>query len=190
MTTAEALAKVKLRLDIETSDTSFDAFINDAVLSAVDRLFPLVQRPVAAQTKAISTTYGTTDIDLATLTTPLTGVKKVEGVTSTSSPNLDDFYVHGTILTLRDVPENIATVRLYGLAAYATIDTIPNNLTQAIVWYAMSEFYDMLSAEKGRYNEYMNSGARNVDNMRDQSDYYEQKANVYLVDRVTIHGTN
>jgi hypothetical protein len=54
----------------------------------------------------------------------------------------------------------------------------------------MSEFYDFLAGNKRKYNIYDSSGARDVDNMKDQADFYERKANVYLSDRVKLYGVS
>lgn len=185
-----ALASVKTRLDIDSSQTAFDAAINEYVLSGVKRLYPIAQKEVAPQTAVVSVdAFGEASFDLSTLTTPVVSARKVEYSVGGSAfyPATDNFH-HDVTLLVRDLPaSNTVTLKIYGLATY-TLATVPEYLEQAVLWYAISEFYDFLAGNKRYYNMYTQSGARGVDNMRDESEFFEQKANVYLNDRTTLYG--
>jgi hypothetical protein len=190
MIAATALAQVKSRLDIDSSVTTFDAAINEFVLSAVNRLYPIAQNEVAAQTKVAGVDgFGELIVDLSTLTTPIIAARKVDASVSGGAyfPATETAH-HGTNLTVRELPANQSvTLKIHGLSMF-TLATVPVFLEQAVIWYAMSEFYDYLAGNKRKYNVYAQSGARNVDNMRDEAEFFEQKANVYLNDRTTIYG--
>lgn len=189
MITATARASVKSRLAIDASELSFDSIIDEFVLSAVNRLYPIAQNEIAAQTKVVTVdSFGETSVDLSTLTTPILAARKVEATSGSAYYPASETYHQGLTLYVRELPTtSTITLKIYGLAAY-TLATVPSYLEQAILWYAMSEFYDYLSGNKSKYNIYAQSSARSVDNMRDEAEFYEQKANVYLNDRTTLYG--
>lgn len=190
MIAATARASVKSRMDIPVATTDFDTVIDEFVLSAVKRLYPIAQQEVAAQEKAVTVdSYGETIVNLSTLTTPVNAARKVEGYSGGAWEELSDTYHQSSNLYIRSLDTSVTQVRIFGLTAYA-LAGVPENLEQAVLWYAMSEFYDYLSGNKRKYNTYMENGARAVDNMRDESEYYEQKANIYLNDRTTIYGVS
>ena len=189
MIAATALTSLKRRLDIDSSDTSFDAQLNEFVLSAVGRLYPVAQKEVPTQTKNVTVdNFGETTVDLSALTTPCMAARKVEyreqsGVWAPA----DATYHHGVSLQVRELPTYVTTLNIYGVTMF-DLATVPAYLEQAILWYAMAEFYDFLAGNKRKYNLYQLNGARAVDNMEDQSEFFEGKANVYLADRATIYG--
>lgn len=189
MITSTARASVKSRLDISASDTTFDSQIDEFVLSGVSRLYPIAQKELAVQTKVVTVDgFGEASFDLATLTTPAIAARKVDYSTGGAYSPAPETYHNGTNLIVRDLPSfSTATLKVYGLAAFVLAD-VPTYLEQAVIWYAMSEFYDFLAGNKRKYNLYTQSGARSVDNMKDESEYYEQKANVYLNDRAQLYG--
>lgn len=183
-----ALASVKTRLDILSSDTTWDAAINEFVLSAVKRLYPIAQLEIAPQTKTISVdSFGAATVDMTTFTTPILAARKVEVSGGQSWVETSDYYHQSTSLLLHDLSSSDTQIRVYGLGQMAIAD-VPTYLEQAVLWYAMSEFYDYLAGNKRKYNLYTQNGSRSVDNMQDESDKYEQKANVYLNDHVTLYG--
>lgn len=190
MIAGTALASVKTRLDIDNSQTAFDAAINEFVLSGVNRLYPIAQKEIEVQTKVVSVDgYGEASVDLSTLTTPALAARRVEAsVGGGAYFPANETYHHGVNLQVRELPsDQSTTLKIYGLAAF-TLATVPSYLEQVVIWYAMSEFYDFLAGNKRYYNIYNQSGARQVDNMRDEADFFEQKANVYLNDRTTLYG--
>lgn len=189
MTSAEARTAVKDRLDIDSTVTAFDDFIDDAVDAAVNSFYPIAQKEVAAQTKTITVDdYGEAIVDLSALSTPLTDVRTLEVSAGAQYSDADDYHVHGVNLYIRDLDTSITSARIFGLVAYSAIADIPDHLTKAIIWYAMAEFYDFLAGNKRYYNLYNTAGARQVDNMRDEAEYFEGKANAYLSDRATLYG--
>lgn len=192
MNTTTARNSVKTRLDIDASVTTFDSAIDEFVLSGVNRLFPIAQKEIDIQTKVVSVDgFGEVSLDLSTLPTSATAARRVEASDSGGAFfHAPETYHHGTILIVRELPSNSTlTLKIYGLAVY-TLATVPTYLEQAVIWYAMSEFYDFLAGNKSKYNMYTQSGARSVDNMKDEAEFYEQKANVYLNDRTTLYGVS
>lgn len=189
MDTATARASVKTRLDIPSSTTDFDDAIDEFVLAAVDRLYPIAQKELDPEEVSASVdNYGEAIVDLSVLSGTPTAARKVEVKTSYQYESADDFYHQNQKMYVRELPTGqTVTLRVFPLGLYE-LSTVPAYLKQAIFWYAMSEFYDFLAGNKSKYNLYVSNGARSVDNMRDESEYYEQKANVYLNDRVTIYG--
>lgn len=196
MTAATALTSVKNRLDL-VSDTTFDTVLADYISAAVGRLFPRAGAEVDPQTVSVSPdSYGEVSIVLSGLTKPCADTRQVEGMGGGAWFPLDSKYVHNKTLRLRDVPSYCTTVRIYGLnrftlhASDPAQTTIPEELELAVIWYAMSEFYENLTGNKRKYNIYMQTtGARGVDNMRDESIYYEQKADQYLEEQVGLYGS-
>lgn len=183
-----ARTSVKKRLDIADSETAFDDNIDEFVQYAVKRLAPIILEEVDTQNVDVSVdSYGEVVVDLSTLTTPLYSARKVEGSSGGSFDIMDNTYHHGKYLHVTEVPQSTMTLRIYGLKRY-TLEDLPDEFHQIVIWFAMSEFYDFLAGNKRKYNIYMGSGARMVENMRDESDIYEQKANDFLNDRAELYG--
>ena len=192
MTTAEALTAVKNRLSL--TDTTFDTQLTDFFDTSVDRLYPKVQKEVAAQTAAATVdTYGEAIVDLSTLVTPLDDVRLVEATEGQSWYPADKIYRHGSTLRIRDLSTSVTQFKIYGLKAYvvATSTTdIPERYELPVLWFMMSEFFDMLAGNKSKFNVYQQSAGGNaVDDMRAESEYYESKANLYLDEKATLYGT-
>lgn len=190
LSTATARASVKIRLDIDPSDTTWDAAIDEFVLSGVKRLYPIAQLEVAVQVKAITVdSYGEATVDMSALTTPILSARKVEVSGGQSWSETNDNYHHGVTLFIRSLSSSDTQARIYGETTF-DLTTVPTFLEQAVLWYAMSEFYDYLSGNKRKYNIYASGGARAVDNMKEEAQFYEQKANIYLNDRAQIVGVS
>jgi len=188
--TTTARASVKRRLDIDQSDTTFDTSIDEFVLSSVKRLYPIAQREIPIQTVNLTVdSYGEAIVDLSTITTPVLAARKVEISNGYGWSEANDNYHHGTTLFVRSLNSGTMQARIYGVTTF-TLPTVPEHLELAVIWYAMGEFYDFLAGNKRQYNVYMQGGARAVENMRDEADFYERKANVYLNDRATIYGVS
>lgn len=187
LATASARTAVKQRLDIASTETTWDDLIDAVVLTAVSRLFPICQEEVAVSTQNL--TIDDSGEAVVTLATGVTGARRVEVTSGEGWFPADDTFHHGTSVYIRDLDADVTQARIYGLKAYE-LTTIPEYLYLAVFWYAISEFYDYLAGNKRKYNLYVASGARQVDNMRDESEYYEQKANVYVNDRATIYGSS
>jgi hypothetical protein len=196
MTAATALTSVKNRLDL-VGNTDFDTVLADFISAAVGRLFPRAGAEVDPQTVSVSPdSYGEVNIVLSTLPTPIADSRQVEGMGTGAWFPIDSKYVHNKTLRLRDVPSYCTSVRIYGLnrfTLHATVPantTIPEELEMAVIWYAMSEFYENLTGNKRKYNIYMQTtGARGVDNMRDEAIYYEQKADAYVEEQAGVYGS-
>lgn len=192
MTTAEALTAVKNRLNITTTD--FDTQLTDFFDTSIDRLFPKVMQEVTVQsTVPTIDAYGEATVDLSSLSTSLDDVRLVEATEGQSWYPVDSIYRHGTSLRVRDLQSSVTFLKIYGLKKYSVADaavSIPEQYELPVLWFMMSEFYDYLSGNKAKYNIYTQStGARAVDNMRDESEYYEDKAIRYIEDRANLYGT-
>ncbi len=181
-----ARAAVKTRLDIST--TTFDAQVDEFVLTAVGRLWPKLAIEVASQDKSVTPdSFGEVTVDLSLLTTPVTAARMVEATTGDGRYfQVIDTYQHGTKLRLRDLPSNTTGVRIYGLNA-CTLTTVPDNFFLPVYWYAISEFYDYLQGNKRKYNLYVSGGGRAVDNMADESEAFAQKADDYVEEHRTVY---
>lgn len=184
-TAATARASVKNRLGIKSADTTWDTIIDDFVAAAVLRLYPKASLETDRQevTPVTVDSYGECEIDLSALS-GVRAARTIEGWDGFTWQTITDRFHHGTKLRLRGVSTAVSKVRLYGLKPFSTIDNVPDWLLQAVFWYAMAEFYDYLAGSNADYNIYMqNTGARAVDNLRDESLYFDQKANQYLLEQ-------
>lgn len=189
MTTVEARAATKALLDIATAVTTFDTQIDGFVTFAVKRLYPFAQNEVAVQTFVLVPAYGRATINLATLGTPLVGVRQLEVGQGTNWSEHSDYRVHANILTVDALESADSSAQIYGLAKY-TLTTLDDYLELAVIYFAIADFFKYLLGNKRKYSVYMATagGARTADDMRDLADYYEHLANQYLNDRATLYG--
>lgn len=189
MEVAAARASTKSRLGIKTDNTDLDDVIDEAVDKAVKRLYPLASKEVSVQTVDVSVdSLGETEVDLGSLVTPLEAARLVEAREYEGFYPVSEIYHHAGDLRVRQLNSGVTKLRLYGLTKYTLAD-IPTELEIAVIWYAMSDFYDFLAGSKRHYNIYMQYGGRQVENMRDESEAYDDKARVYLEEHTTIYGT-
>lgn len=191
MTAAEARSAVKTRMSIAGDISTFDSMIDDFISSGMRRLYPRSGYEVASQelTTFQVDNLGEVIIYLTTLTTPLTTTRIVESYDNFAWARVGDTYHHGGQLRLRGLTGVETKLRLYGVNPFTVVDTVYDWLTQCLIWYAMAEFYDYLAGNKKSYTIYMNvSGSRSVDNMADQSAYYDSKADRYLEEQGKTHG--
>jgi hypothetical protein len=191
-TAAQALASVKNRVGIKSTDTTFDVVINDFVGAAVLRLYPRAALEVDYQdvTSISVDSYGECTIDISALTTSISAARRVEAWDGYTWRRISDTLHHGKYLRLRGLSQTTDTkVRLFGIKPFPAIDNVNDFLLQAVYWFAMAEFYDYLAGDKSKYNIYMqNTGARAVDNMHDESAYFDQKANDYISQQKQVYG--
>lgn len=192
MTTTEAVNSAKSRLYI--SGTDFDDELTDFFSTAVDRLYPKVQKEVEAQTvNATVDGYGEATVDLATgPSTALDDVRAVEATEGQRWYPTDSIYRHGTKLRVRGLDSTVTQLKLYGLKKYvvsgSSVD-LPPHWELPVLWYMMSEFYDMLAGNKAKFNVYQQSAGGNaVDDMRAEAEYYETKADRYVEDKALLYG--
>lgn len=179
MTTEEGRAKLKARLRIPSKEVEFDEDLVDYLTTSVDRLYPFITKEVTDTTVVIS------DPDYK-FTLPTT-IDSIRFVHDGADQRISDFIQHDRTVIINADKFDYGTLTIYGNAKY-TLDTLDSWLKLPVIWYAMSEFYDSLIGDARKYNIYMQTGARQVDNMRDLADFYEEKANSYLQDRGTLVG--
>jgi len=191
-TKPQVLTSVKNRLSIKNADTTWDTQLNDFLDAALRRLYPAAAIEVATQIVSNITvdTYGECNINLSTLVTPIKTARKVEAYDGYTWRKISATYHHGVNLQLRGLGATERTLRIFGLTNFATMTDVPDEFLQAVYWYTMSEFYDYLAGNKSNYNIYMQTtGARAVDNMHDESVYYDQKAEAYLDEQKQDYGS-
>lgn len=193
MTTTEALDAAKNRLYLEGS-TEFDTELTDFFSTAVDRLYPKVQQEVAVQTvNATVDSYGEATVDLASgPSTALDDVRAVEATEGQRWYPVDSIYRHGTSLRVRGLETDVTQLRLYGLKKYVVSGSsvaLPAHFELPVIWYMMSEFYNLLAGNKSKFNVYQQqAGGNAVDDMRAEADYFEEKANEYIDEKATLYG--
>lgn len=190
MTTAEARTAVKARLGI-TATTWDTNQIDPFVVSAVSRLYPRAKKEVPVQTITSFTVdnLGEVALTLSTLASPILEARKIETYDGYAWSRVTDTYHHGDTLVIRGITDEVTSIRIYGLINFTAITDVYDWLTQAVIWYAMAEFYDYLAGNKRSYNIYaQSSGARAVDNMADQSAYYGAQADRYIEEQNTSYG--
>lgn len=191
-TAAQARASVKNRLGIKSADTTFDTVIDDFVSAAVLRLYPRAALEVDAQdvTPITVDSYGECTIDISATATPIVAARRVEAYDGYTWRRITDTLHHGKYLRLRGLSQSRDTkIRLFGIRTFPAIDNVYDYFLQAVYWYAMAEFYDYLAGNKSKYNIYVQqSGARAVDNMHDESQYFDQKANDYVEQQNQVYG--
>jgi hypothetical protein len=180
--------RVKRRLGIAEDNTEFDDDINDFVTEAVANLYPVVQCEVAPEVVAVNTDDNS--ITLSALAGNLKSVRQIEIENADGFYEIyDGFTQHSDTLYLDTSFDDTTNVKVYGLASY-TLGTLPSELEQVVINWAMSEFYSNLVGNSRKYNLYtQSSGARKTDNMRDTSDYYWSRGNQLLIDRAKVLGS-
>lgn len=190
MTATEYRDAIKRRLGI--SSTDFNDDIDDFVTQSVKRLPPKAMLETDAEEVAITvSSTGEASVDLTSLTEPVDDVRKIEAYDGTFwfEVSSSDFYRHATTVTVRGLTTDLTKLKVYGLDEYTTTE-VPTRLENAVIWFSMAEFYDMLAGNKSKFNQYSQSnGARSMDVMRDQAVYFESKAEVYLDEHSTAYGS-
>jgi hypothetical protein len=188
MDVADARSRMKKRLDIADSITTFDDMIDEFVIDGVGRLAPTVYQQVASQTVPITVSdNGEASVDISGLTTPLDDVREVEAVVNGFAFPADMFNIHDTILRVRELPSDASSLQILGLKEYE-LATVPRYLHLAVFYFAQSEFYTFLMANKNKYNVYMQNGRSAVDSLQDLVDFWEQKGINYLEDKSQPYG--
>lgn len=188
---ADLLKSAKRRLDITVITDEFTTVLETFVEDSVKRLYPYAAAEVDEQeVTTFRNDNGEVKINLQTdLATAVLGFRDIEYTTNGDSWHpVEAKTAHGKFLTVRGVPSDATALKIYGLNPY-TLETLPEYLELAIVYYTCAEFFNYLIGNKRKYNVYMQaSGARTVENMQDMAAYYEQKADTYVADRATIYG--
>lgn len=182
----DALKSLKKRLDIDDVITDFDEQLSEYLDDAASRLSPSIYDEADPFTVTI-TRDSNGFVVLSLSDEAIDDVRKVELIDSGGRTDADSFRVHGSFLYLSDVPTGVSQIIIYGLCEF-TLDTVPRYLHLPVYYYAMSEFYGFLMANKASYNVYMQNGRAATDNMKDIADYFEQKADDYIANKATPYG--
>lgn len=176
MIIADALTAVKAELDIKVAD--FDTDLTLFVNRSVKRLFPYVQAEVKDVTVSITA-------DQWQFTLPAT-CESIRFMYDADGVRVEDIMQHGRDIILKEAPAE-GTMTIYGNGRF-TLANLPAEFEEAIIYYTCALFYSQLAGSKRKYNVYMNTGAQAVNNMRDMSQWYEERANTYLQDRGVLLG--
>lgn len=190
-TAAQVRSSVKNRLGIKSADTTWDTLIDEFVSAAVLRLYPRAALELSRQTYTDFTvdSYGETEIPLTDFDGPFLAARQVESWDGFTWQRVTDTYHHGIYLRLRGLSSSVTKLRLYGITSFPTIDDVYDYFLQSIYWYAQAEFYDYLAGSQSDYNIYQQAtGARAVDNMRDESVYFDTKADNYIEQQLQSYG--
>lgn len=180
MTQAEARRGMKARLDIDQEIVTFDTQIDQFVLDAVSRLSPTVYKQVTRQAvTVVVSSYGETTVDLSQLEDDIDDIRRVEISAGGTEYQADSYTIHGTELFVREVPTSTTTLYIYGLKEFELVD-VPNYLKLAVYYFAQSEFYTFLIANKAKYSVYMQNGRGAVESMQDLADFFETKGEEFL----------
>jgi hypothetical protein len=190
MNRVNALNAAKKRLHLSNND--FDDILEAFFENAVDRLYPKLQKEVASEevTPTVDS-YGEAVVDLAAL--ELDDARMVEAMTSGhwfSAPNI---FRHATNLRVRDLPTDTTMLRVYGLTKYTVVNDVvdlPGVFELPVIWYMMSDFFDHLAGNKSNFSAYtQQAGGNAMEDMRDQAQYYEIKADNFIDDKAQLYGS-
>lgn len=192
MTSTDAVNSAKSRLFL-TETTDFDSELADFFETAVTRLYPKVQKEMPSQqANVVVSNYGEAFVDLSLLSTPLDDVRDVEASAGYEWQSVENIYRHGTEMRVRGLSTSITQLRLYGLKKYAIVDSevdLPSYMEPPVIWFMLSEFFDMLSGNKSKFNVYtQQAGGRAVEDMRNEAQYYEVKAEAYIDEKANLYG--
>lgn len=190
MTSASVIKSVKYRANIPLDNDVFDPELEDFANDAVARLYPIVVRELAEDT----TTTLSADTHTFSLPTGTDAIRSgglfIKNSTDTDDcyQSYDEFTLHGSTVYLQEDFDTAKTIKILGLGRH-TINTLPEEFKVAIVYYVLSDFFSLLAGNKAKYNQYLQAtGARSVDNMREMSDWYSEKAAQEVADRAQIQG--
>ena len=184
MLVADARNDVKTLLDI--SDITFDDDIDAFVTSGVKRLFPFIQKEVAPASVTNFTAKAGARVQFE-LPSGVEGLRMLEIYDGDGYYDHTNHIIHGSTVIVNEVPGRVTEFMVYGLGKYSLAD-LPTELERAVVYYACSEFFNLLTGNKRKYNVYMSNGRPAVENMQDMAQYYNEQANIYLNDRGTLYG--
>lgn len=173
---ADVLASVKSELDID--GTTFDTDLADKIDRSVKRLFPYVQSEVK-ETLAI-------DNDTWRFTLPAS-MESIRFMYDADDDKIEDFLQHGREIIVRDYGLNAGDLTIYGNGRF-TLATLPDEYVEAVILYSCSLFYSQLAGNRRKYNQYMQNGKGDVQVMREQANWYEERANTFLQDRGVLLG--
>lgn len=186
--------KVKRALYIKLATTTFDTDITSLVDRAVTSLPPQVLLPSAPVESTVnsdqeSVTYPAGVFHVARLDIKLDGDDFWKPYALTRNWNgkvyLSDQFDSGTDVRLwplvaaevKDCPKPDNTT--------STTTTLPLHYDDIVVFRTVSYFYDLLAGNKRKYNSYVAaSGAAGDRDMKDSSDFYEDKAQETINERV------
>lgn len=186
--------KVKEKLDIDSSDTTFNTMITEALHRAVFRLKPFVQYSIPVDTTVILSSSD------SSLTLPVSGsrLQRLEKKIST-----DDYYqkVDGwrqdrDIVYLSETVSDSTTMRIFATRAYSNTDAdfalLATDCPEAMLplyLFAMAEFATYLVGMKRKFNIYQQmNGARTLAEMRELAEFYESRAVRILEDEISAEG--
>lgn len=191
MISSDLLAAVKTRVDIGSSDTTFDAFISQVGNDTLRRLWPRVGVEVDKQTLTItpdSSGQAVIDLQDAALTTKLDGFRSIEVSDGTTEfPPQGEIYQYGTKVRIRGLTSGINKAVVYGLIR-PTLANLPTQFEFGFIYMVAGDFYQSLVGNKRKFNEYMQNGVTDVDEMLQIAETYDTKGDNYITEQAPMYG--
>lgn len=191
MTTLTARARVKEKLDIASTITLFDSIIDNCLTDAMPRLAPFFVYDVPADT---SLTLASNDDSFTVPGTNAT-VQKIYVRTSPNNvwANLDFWGQHGNKVYLYERICTTTYVKLLARRAFTFTDADLALMSPAaeapLYMFACAEFATILVGNKRKFNIYQQTnGARSVQEMRELSEWYDNRAVRLAEDAISADG--
>lgn len=185
---------VKSKLDIATSDTTFDDILTEAVEEAIPRVYPYVQNHLAEDTTV------TLVIGDDKFTVPSYG-STVENVywrdsSSDSWEELESWRQWDQVIYLEEVVTSPKEVKVLAKANYPVTDSglaVLQSQYPAVMlpiyYFAMAQFAIRLVGNKRKFNIYQQmNGNRTLSEMQELHDFYDNNAKQILEDEISAEG--
>lgn len=185
---------VKTKLDIASSDTTFDTLLTDAVEEAIPRVYPYVQDKLAEDT---SVTLATGN-DSFTLPVSGSTVHRLYWRSSSSDPwqEIEAWEQWNDTVYLEESVTQSMSIKILAKGNYAVTDAGLASLQAdypavmlPIYYFAMAQFAIRLIGNKRKFNIYQQmNGTRTLSEMQELHDFYDLNARQILEDEISAEG--
>lgn len=185
---------VKDKLDIDSSDTTFDTLLTACVQEAIPRVYPYVQDKLAEDTSV------TLAVDDDSFTLPVAGsqLEKMYWRENTTDvwEEVDGWTQWNDTIYLEEAVTTTKSVKVLAKGNYAVTDA-GLALLQAdypavmlpIYYFAMAQFAIRLVGNKRKFNIYQQmNGTRTLSEMQELHDFYDLNAKQILEDEISAEG--
>ena len=192
MDLATVLANVKAKLDIASADTTFDTYLEECIEQAFPRLSPFLQYQLPEdETTVLATGDDTFDL-------PEAGSKLERMYFQTTANDVwrevDLWRQHRDTIYLTENVNTATTVKIIAHRPFISDDIAelatdyPASLLPLYL-FTMSEFAMFLVGNKRKFNIYQQmNGSRTLDEMKDLTQFYEERAVRILEDEISSEG--
>ena len=185
---------VKDKLDIASSDTTFDTLLTACVQEAIPRVYPYVQDKLAEDTSV------TLAVDDDSFTLPVSGSQLERMYWRESSDDVweevdgwtqwnDTIYLEEKVTTAKSV--KVLAKGNYAVtdAGLALLQTDFPAVMLPIYYFAMAQFAIRLVGNKRKFNIYQQmNGTRTLSEMQELHDFYDLNAKQILEDEISAEG--